>query len=172
MKRKLPETLLFSGLVTAALSALGQLPAPPPSLPPVPEAPVAAASSAPVQQHAIPEGLTPAARDPFWPVGYVPKSAEELEREKHQGDSGPNIPAPKWSEAKAALRIGGYMKSPIGYTALVNNALVKIGDTIVLTFDGKQYRWNVESISAGGITLTPLDWTQIEKTPLKPKDRL
>jgi hypothetical protein len=171
MKRKLPKKPAILGLLAAALSAFGQLPPLPPPAPAAPAAPDIATTASPVPQQAIPKGLTPAVRDPFWPVGFVPKSAADLDREKRNGDPASNVPAPKWAEAKATLRIGGYMKTPSGYTALVNNALVKVGDRLTLTFDGKIYRWTVEAISVSGLSLTPLDWTQIDKTPPKPKDR-
>ncbi|MFO7534622.1 MAG: hypothetical protein R6X19_02895 [Kiritimatiellia bacterium] len=171
MKRKLPKKTAILGLFAAALCAFGQLAPIPLPAQAAPGTPGIAEATSPVPQQANPEGLTSAGRDPFWPVGFVPKSAANLDREKRHDDPASNAPPPKWAEAKATLRIGGYMKTPSGYTALVNNALVKVGDLLTLTFDGKQYRWTVESISVSGLTLTPMDWTQIDKMPLNPKDR-
>ena len=164
----------FAVLATAALLASPlRAQAPPPPIPipaAAPQVPAAAlpaapetAASAEAPPVVIPEGLTPDKRDPFWPVGYRPKSAEELAQEKMRSEMlRKNIAPPKWDEARAGLRIGGYMKTPGGYTSLVNNALVNAGDVVALLFEGKQYRWKVETISARGISLAQLDWVQVD----------
>ncbi len=126
-----------------------------------------------VTQPRLPENLAPGNRDPFWPVGYAPKSAAEIEREKALAQASQSrISAPKWSDAKASLRIGGYIKTPSGYAALVNNSVVAAGDIVSLIYDGKQYRWKIESVSAHGISFAQLDYMQPDaKSPTPGKDR-
>jgi hypothetical protein len=107
----------------------------------------------------IPEGLTPSARDPFWPVGYTPSGPKPTD--SHPTVTLPPVSEPKWTEAKAALKIGGFMKSPRGFTALINNTLVSTGDVVSLVYEGHRYRWKIESITVGGITFIPLDCVRI-----------
>jgi hypothetical protein len=155
-----------------------------PLIPPPPPTPAAegvpsAAVTTPATTNAlvlsppIPEGLTPVSRDPFWPVGYAPKSAAELEREKSAAEASRNkVSGPKWSEARASLRVGGYMKTQDGYAALVNNSVVTPTDVIALIFEDKLYRWKVETVSANGISFIQLDWTSVASKPQSPgKDR-
>lgn len=169
-------------VLTLAFPALAQ----PPPLPPVPPGlqspsplPPASAPAAGVEEprieesFAIPEGLTPANRDPFWPIGYVPKSADELEAERTRSSSGANRAGkPRWTEARESLRIGGYMKGPKGYTALVNNGLLNPGELVSHVFEGILYRWKVDAISSRGISFVPLDWVPADGSLPKPgKDR-
>ena len=166
-----------------AISAPAQMPPPPlPPMPPMPSMPAPpmpggaaqpALQPAPALERAIPVGLTPANRDPFWPVGYVPKSQEQLDAERFRSAGTPVAPAkPRWTEARESLRIGGYMKGPKGYMALVNNTLVNPGDLVSHLFDGKLYRWKVERISSRGISFIPLDWTPAGgQIPNSGKDR-
>jgi hypothetical protein len=125
-----------------------------------------------LQPH-IPEGLTPRIRDPFWPVGYAPRSAADIEREKALAAAARDkVTGPKWTEARATLHVGGYLKTPAGYNALVNNSVVTRADIVSLVYDGKLYRWKVESVSANGISFVPLDWVSVESKPkITGKDR-
>ncbi len=165
------------------MPALAQTPPllpPPPALPPAPRGEPAAPSAepavapaAPDREQPLPAGLTPANRDPFWPVGYAPRSAEDLESDRLRNSSGQGkTDKPRWTEARESLRIGGYMKGPRGYTALVNNALIVPGDLVTHAFEGKVYRWKVDAISTRGISFIPLDWMPAGGSPPKTgKDR-
>ena len=160
-----PAAAVF-GLMALTLAALAQGPLPPP--PPLPSAqsfaPVKAAS-APLL---IPEGLAPENRDPFWPVGYRPKSKDELERERAQAAQTRHVINPAlWDEAQAVLRIGGSMQTPQGFTALINGELVKTGDIVSLRYKNQQYRWKIDSVALSGVSLSRLDVTpldQLQKT--------
>ncbi len=168
------------GLALLALAPLvhGQLPPPPlpagtaagPGLPAAAAVLSAAPSPVPI---VIPAGLSPANRDPFWPVGYRPKSREEIERERRLATASQKpVSPPRWEEAQALMRIGGSMRTPRGFTALINGELVKAGDIVSLRFKEKLYRWKIDSVALSGVSLSPLDFTPIEQLPNNPgKDR-
>lgn len=154
------------GLALLALAPLAQGQIPPAPAPPF----MASAPAAPI---VIPAGLEPANRDPFWPVGYRPKSREEIERERRLATASQKpVSPPRWEEAQALMRIGGSMRTPRGFTALINGELVKAGDIVSLRFKEKLYRWKIDSVALSGVSLSPLDFTPIEQLPNNPgKDR-
>lgn len=121
-------------------------------------------------QEAVSEagGREPAqVRDPFWPVGYVPRKPVK----PAQVDSSAAklvIPEsarlPVWEEARKLLDIKGI--SLIGrdrnsgqskYLAMVTGKFVEEGDTVSVAFEGFVYRWKVTGISEEGVSLRKID---------------
>jgi hypothetical protein len=178
-----PLVCLLSGLVLSP-AVLGQSPAfpdvPALSVPPASEG----ASSQPVTlgMETSPLALVAGGdqggqdvskrRDPFWPVGYVPKVVKKA-------PVGPKSPkgtpvsvvevvesprVPHWEEAMRKLDIRGV--SLIGrdkesgkskYLAMVTGRLVEEGDVVNVAYSGRIYRWKVTSIGSAGVAFQKLD---------------
>jgi hypothetical protein len=85
-------------------------------------------------------------RDPFWPVGFVSKRLSQNNKVKNKGPKGPV----DWKKAMNNVKINGVSKKGTEYVAIINNRVKKVGDTVVLTFEGSRYEWIVESITATG----------------------
>jgi hypothetical protein len=118
-----------------------------------------------------PPAVSRMARDPFWPVGYVPRPV--VRPGVGRSVQGPAAPAlvqavaarpPNWDEARRRLEIKGV--SRIGrdktsgremYFADVNGRIAEEGDIVSTTWDGRVYRWRLTQISAAGVQLTKLD---------------
>lgn len=157
----MPSPFLHSLLVSLALAASARAEATPPD------------AAQPARPRAAPV-LSPEHRDPFWPVGWRPKTPEELELERAKAALSKKSVSPDlWDEARALLRIGGSMRTPSGHTALINGNPVKKGDQIALPYKGRQYRWKVDAITLAGVSLLPLDAVSLEPPPPPPtgKDR-
>lgn len=113
------------------------------------------------------EGSKP--RDPFWPVGYVPK---KVLKPKDKGfiknaSTQELVPAPVrvplWDEARRKLDIRGMSlihdknsKAP-KYIAMVAGKLVETGDVVIVKHEERVYRWRVVDISEEGVSLQKLD---------------
>lgn len=148
----------------APVGAREQGPAPGEAPPPSEAGPAAAGQEQPA-------GVPPGHRDPFWPVGYVPRPVVK----PVAGTPEARLPAsvarppvaerpPNWTEATRRVDIRG--TSRIGrekstgaelYQAVVNGRVVEPGDTISVSFEGRTYRWRVQAITSGGVSLTRLD---------------
>jgi len=106
-------------------------------------------------------------RDPFWPVGYVPRKLERTTAVKAAApvpESAPDLGLPDWDGARKKMDSRGI--SRIGrdrdgaqdkYLAVVNGKVVEAGDVVTVPFDGRLYRWRIQAIGPQGITLTRLD---------------
>lgn len=121
-------------------------------------------------QEAVPEGMAREpvqVRDPFWPVGYVPRKpvrpvpAEAAAAKVVIPES---ARLPMWEEARKLLDIKGI--SLIGrdrhsghpkYLAMVTGKFVEEGDTVSVSFEGLVYRWKVTGISEDGVSLRKID---------------
>ena len=165
----LSRTVIGAGVVVFAVSgAWGQGDAPPP--PPVGGdtsmgQPLPAATPAIPLDEAVP---APSRRDPFWPVGYVPRKVEKPKPAAAAANPKQVVvrePAiPEWEEAGRRLDIRGI--SHIGrekgaqkerFMAVVNGKMVEPGDTVSVTLGSRVYRWRVQDIKPGGLSLTKLD---------------
>jgi hypothetical protein len=167
-------------LAAMGLAALAQGPTPPVPAPPAAPAleetavvPVRQSEPAvgqpPQEADAQAEPSAPAikGRDPFWPVGYVPRRPERRAVGKTiqvAQESGPELQSPDWDGARKRMDIRG--TSRMGrdkdsqqdrYLAVVNGKVVEPGDVVTVTFDGRVYRWRIQSIGPQGITLSRLD---------------
>lgn len=117
------------------------------------------------------EGLPMRLRDPFWPVGYIPRKPEKPLPLETSGDDGVKGPEQKvevrvaaWDQARARLDLRGV--SSLGrdkttgkprFVAVMAGRLVEEGDTVSLSFEGQVYRWKVVSLSAAGVKMVKLD---------------
>ncbi|MEI7880638.1 MAG: hypothetical protein WCI95_07155 [bacterium] len=108
-------------------------------------------------------------RDPFWPVGYVPKKIVKIKnnvvgRPSVVAESTPE-PArgPLWEEARKKVDIKGISiihdkhTSTPKYIAMVAGKLVETGDLVTVRYEGHIYRWRVVGITAEGVSLQKLD---------------
>ncbi|MDF7801283.1 hypothetical protein P4C99_17525 [Pontiellaceae bacterium B1224] len=86
-------------------------------------------------------------RDPFWPVGYVPKelqknSAKEVKKPTESND---------WNGAMKKVVINGVSsRADNEFFAVVNGEVKSVNDTISVTHDGMTYTWAVASIKPPG----------------------
>ncbi len=135
-------------------------------------------TDAPVQQPEqidVPVSLMeegrPLRRDPFWPVGYVPRKPEKLPPVEMTGSGGIKAPDQRsedkvvaWDQAWARLNLRGV--SSLGrdkttgkprFVAVMAGKLVEEGDSISIAFEGQVYRWKAVSVSATGVQMIKLD---------------
>jgi hypothetical protein len=110
-------------------------------------------------------------RDPFWPVGYVPKVAAPDEPvAKGGGVAKPSdlatapVAEPDWVGARRKLDVRGV--SLIGrdketgkprYFAVVAGKLVEPGNVVAVTHEDRVYRWKVVDIRPEGVSLSKLE---------------
>lgn len=108
-------------------------------------------------------------RDPFWPVGYVPRKVQNY-KDKARGNvvTGVEIvpepvKTPVWDEAGKKLDIRGISliherdsKTP-KYLAMIAGKLVESGDVVSVRYDDRTYRWKVVGISEEGVSLQKID---------------
>jgi hypothetical protein len=96
-------------------------------------------------------------RDPFWPVDWVPPPP--LEQDVGGGTNVPKrvvkVEQVRWAEAQASLQQTGYSKGRDGkYFAILKGiGVVQEGDTVSVTFAGKNYSWKIVSVTEKGIVL-------------------
>jgi hypothetical protein len=132
-----------------------------------------------------------AARDPFWPIGYVPPPPPEptpvAAEPSATRPEAPTKPAEKtitdddWALARKALVVSGFTQSvrPDGQTrtlAMVNRRMIAAGDTITLIHQDVRFLWRVESIANRSFQLTqvkaerlvpkPAELKQNQKSPI------
>ena len=139
---------------------------------PMPAAPELA-PAAPVSGTATTR-VTAVRRDPFWPVGFVPKRTDKAlpaagKGSPTAGNPGGTAsqPAPKavdWEEALRHLDIRGISRvardrtsGREAYFAVVNGRIVEEGDTVASSWEGRVYRWRVGQITPNGVQLSKLD---------------
>lgn len=173
--------LLFHGGVIALALALEsraqERPLPPLPVPSMPVPEIAGGEQAvPVvtERHAVGpvEGAVrpDAVRDPFWPVGYVPKVVAVKKAVPETTGAVSPLPKtiltrlPQWDEAQKQLDIRGI--SLIGrdkatnkpkYLAVVTGRLVEAGQVVSVTYEGMVYRWKVVGIDESGISFQKIE---------------
>jgi hypothetical protein len=109
----------------------------------------------------------PAARDPFWPVGYTPPppTAEQAPVEEEKP---PPITVPiEWP----ALVLKGITKDRAGrYMAVIDGVgLVEAGSLVSMTRNGVNYRWKISDINDKGLRSIRLECVQLEPNPERNK---
>ena len=95
-------------------------------------------------------GLSPEKRDPFWPVGYIPK---ETAAKPKKIEPKRVVPSGRyeWGLAMKKLLISGVSsKGKNEFFAVVNGKVKSVGDTISVDYEGITYTWAVESIKPPG----------------------
>jgi hypothetical protein len=178
---------LAAWLLLTGILAFGQAPNLPP--PPPPPAGPTIGTTSPAAPATAPQGEQPMAqprnessesdlstetnpperkgRDPFWPVGYVPRKPVPTTAAKAATpvpESTPDLGLPDWDGARKRMdsrgisrigrdRDGGQDK----YLAVINGKVVEAGDIVTVPFEGRIYRWRIQAIGPQGIALTRLD---------------
>lgn len=111
-------------------------------------------------------------RDPFWPVGYVPRKPVLAATQASASAAGTTqarfeserLRPPDWDAARKLLDIRGV--SLIGrdkqtnapkFVAMVGGKFVEEGDSVSVAFDYRIYRWKISGINANGISLVKTD---------------
>jgi hypothetical protein len=131
-----------------------------------------------------------AARDPFWPIGYVPPppppppeptlAAAEPSATRPEAPPKPaekTITDDDWALARKALVISGFTQSvrPDGQTrtlAMVNRRMVAAGDTVTLIHQDIRFLWRVESIANRSFQLTQVKAEFLVPKPAELKQNL
>ena len=86
-------------------------------------------------------------RDPFWPVGYVPK---ELQKKVEAVVKKPTE-SNDWSGAMKKVVINGVSsRANNDFFAVVNGEVKSVNDTVSVTHGGMTYTWAVASIKPPG----------------------
>lgn len=97
------------------------------------------------------------ARDPFWPVGYVP-GKQDTNKPPSNEVKPVQVAPPRWQEATRSLKIKGVLRVSEGkYVAMINDRIVGAGDTMEAIFAGRRYRWKVKSVTREGVKFLPLE---------------
>lgn len=98
----------------------------------------------------------PVPRDPFWPVGYVPKPRvpETARVPPSAPPTAAKRPPPEWP----ALKVTGIMQTARGPLAVVEGVgLVEEGSVVRRQIGGYVYRWRVDRITPERLVYTRLD---------------
>lgn len=86
-------------------------------------------------------------RDPFWPVGYVPKELQKKEVAVVKKPTESN----DWKGAMKKVVINGVSsRSNNEFFAVVNGEVKSVNDTISVTHGGMTYTWAVAGIKPPG----------------------
>jgi len=128
--------------------------------PSVEQAKQASPTPSPADNSTTPHSEASQKRDPFWPVGYVPRPAPVIQPEKRTAPTHAVVLPPAgqdWAHALEQVRIQGIVGGRNGkFFATVNGRVVESGDEVAVTFEGSTYRWKIRAISAKGIVTEPL----------------
>jgi hypothetical protein len=94
------------------------------------------------------EGVATMRRDPFWPVGYTPKSVKNPAVAKAGQKASGRTGGIDWEEAMKQVVING-VSSRAGnkYVAVINNEVKSIGESVSIWFGGARYTWTVVRIT-------------------------
>lgn len=91
--------------------------------------------------------VTASKRDPFWPVGYVPKELQKKEVAVVKKPTESN----DWSGAMKKVVINGVSsRANNEFFAVVNGEVKSVNDTVSVTHGGMTYTWAVASIKPPG----------------------
>lgn len=94
-------------------------------------------------------------RDPFWPVGFIPKGVAIDGARAQKIDE--TVGTPQWADAMKQLHLSGIMNTGQGtYVAIVNGQAVSEGDTISVFFSGRNYTWTVRAITPKNVDFAQL----------------
>jgi hypothetical protein len=99
-------------------------------------------------------------RDPFWPVGYRPKSdlpAPEPVVAPRKTEVAPPKPPPKpvanWDAARKLLIITGYAEKDGNRTCILNGKLRQEGDLVSVLYASMQYTWRIAKIDRAPVLM-------------------
>jgi hypothetical protein len=86
-------------------------------------------------------------RDPFWPVGYQPKTMSTQDMSDVKQEPVPVGGQGEWDAAMKQIVINGVSSSADGdFFAVINGEIKSVGATVVATHGGRKYTWMVDSI--------------------------
>jgi hypothetical protein len=109
-------------------------------------------------------GTNKVLRDPFWPVGFIPRVSAPAQAGHHYSNTNSMAPVvvvnepPKWDEATKLLSVQGIMKTGSrGYVAVVNGQVVSAGDVVHAVCSGRKYSWTIGSVNEKGVKFNHLD---------------
>jgi ABC-type glycerol-3-phosphate transport system substrate-binding protein len=89
-------------------------------------------------------------RDPFWPVGYVPKTIKSVISTDNPEPSAAVVDN-SWSEAMKKVVINGVSsQANNAYFAIINGQIKSVGDTVTIHHGGTIYTWAVDGIEPPG----------------------
>lgn len=96
------------------------------------------------------KGRAAVKRDPFWPVGYMPKNMQSISPEKHTSAVTEGAVS-NWSSAMKKVVINGVSsRSDNEYYAVINGEVKSVGDTVSIRQGGMVYTWAVDGIEPPG----------------------
>ena len=85
-------------------------------------------------------------RDPFWPVGYVPKKVTSIVPVELSKKSEVKVDN-SWNEAMKKVVINGVSsRAENAYFAVINGQIKSIGDTVTINHGGILYTWAVDGV--------------------------
>jgi len=105
-------------------------------------------------------------RDPFWPVGYWPEEAEiavvedgtivepEVKDDAPVDFSG--LSPAEQALIKDRMRIGGILSQPSGCIAIINDQLLKEGDTLQIEADKRTFEFLLKTLTTERVLLESL----------------
>jgi len=86
-------------------------------------------------------------RDPFWPVGYVPKNITSVVQRDSSERSASTTVDNSWNEAMKKVVISGVSSgTDNAYFAVINGEIKSVGDTVTINHGGTIYTWAVDEI--------------------------
>ena len=108
-------------------------------------------------------------RDPFWPVGYRPDGGSVDRETTSSGDLSGDF-----EEAEAALgfsgftaagrdllktriKIAGILRQPGGCVSIINDQLLKEGDTLFIEAEGRKYQFLLKMLTPQRVLLESLN---------------
>jgi len=85
-------------------------------------------------------------RDPFWPVGYVPKNTRSVVQ-KISSEESPATVDNSWNEAMKKVVISGVSSgADNAYFAVINGEIKSVDDIVTVNHGRSIYTWAVDSI--------------------------
>ena len=85
-------------------------------------------------------------RDPFWPVGYMPKITTSVIPIDSSVQSLTKVDN-SWNEAMKKVVINGVSsRAKNAYCAVINGQVKSVGDTVTINHGGTIYTWAVDGI--------------------------
>lgn len=143
-------------LCSASLAQEEAAPVPPSDAPAPPPAASTGTSDADTTEG---EGATAQAmaRDPFWPVGFVPPKPKAADEPVVADEPEPERPL-QWEDALKTLSVQGIMKTGSAgeYVAVINGQVVSAGETVSARYQEREYSWLIRKISNKGVSFERL----------------
>lgn len=113
-----------------------------------------------IQIVGVPEARS---RDPFWPVGFVPKkktaAVESASSGLGEADAALDLEGLSPEERaliRERMKVGGILQQGTGILAMINNQLVRQGEKVTLESDRRSYDFRVKKLTPERIVLESL----------------